>query len=104
MFILNKSIVHLDLSFNGFRKLELLVMNEGLKENHSIMGLHLLGNEVLPDSLGFVSASEEGSSVNDVSSAHVMTRISSTLDMGRLTKNQLKLHSSSNCWICEGWT
>lgn len=30
-------------------------MNEGLKENHSILGLHLIGNELGIDSLGFIS-------------------------------------------------
>lgn len=30
-------------------------MNEGLKENHTILGLHMIGNEIITDSLGFMS-------------------------------------------------
>ena len=31
-----------------------LSIGEGLKENHTILGLHMLGNEAEVDALGFV--------------------------------------------------
>jgi hypothetical protein len=82
-------------------------MNEGLKENHTILGLHLLGNEILTDSLGFMtveSGNQNPGAVNDCSTSHIISRISNTLDMGSIRKNKIGLYISSNCWICEGWT
>lgn len=71
-------------------------MNEGLEENHSILGLHLFGNsEYLTDARGFVQKKKE-SPIN----SHILSRISDDLDTG----SNKKLVASNNCWICEGWT
>lgn len=35
------------------------VLGEGLKENHSILGIHMLGNEAKVDQLGFVDPKEQ---------------------------------------------
>lgn len=50
----NKSLVHIDLSHNNFKKADCRSISEGLKENHTILGLHLMGNEVDTDSRGFM--------------------------------------------------
>jgi hypothetical protein len=105
MFLENKGLVHLDLSHNGFRKSEIEIMNEGLKENHTLLGIHMIGNEVTTDSLGFFSINEiKGESDNNCSISHILSRISPKLDMGNVRKNKLQLNCTSNCWICEGWT
>ena len=44
LFMKNSTLIHIDLSHNDFMEIELDIMNEGLKENHSILGLHMLGN------------------------------------------------------------
>jgi len=47
---LNKSITHLDLSHNNIKYNESLI--EFIKSNHSIIGLHILGNDIEIDSNG----------------------------------------------------
>ena len=41
---LNTALVHLDLSHNGITAADCLVISAGLQANHSLMGLHMLGN------------------------------------------------------------
>jgi hypothetical protein len=55
MFASNKTMIHIDLSYNGFMQDELKVMGEGLKDNHTILGLHMLGNQQTTDSLGYIT-------------------------------------------------
>jgi hypothetical protein len=50
----NESLLHLDLSQNNFSTMQLDVIAEGLKENHTILGLHMEGNSCTVDSRGFV--------------------------------------------------
>lgn len=50
----NKSLVHIDFSFNQFKFNDMKHMGEALKENHTILGIHLLGNEGYIDQQGFI--------------------------------------------------
>jgi hypothetical protein len=50
----NKSLVHVDISFWGFTLEEIFIMNEGLTENHTIWGIHWVGNAGKTDQLGFL--------------------------------------------------
>jgi hypothetical protein len=43
------------MSHNNIDSRELKIMSEGLDSNHTILGLHLTGNEGEIDSLGFIS-------------------------------------------------
>lgn len=49
----NTSIVHLDLSFNGLTTEDCEILNEGLKKNNTILGIHMLGNSRGLDAKGF---------------------------------------------------
>lgn len=40
----NKSLVHVDISHNKMSKIDVEIIAEGLKENHSILGIHMSGN------------------------------------------------------------
>jgi hypothetical protein len=55
-FFENKTLIHVDISHNNFKKYEVFTIGEGLENNHSIMGIHMIGNEGTADSLGFVNA------------------------------------------------
>eukprot|EP00347_Sterkiella_histriomuscorum_P017828 403347825 len=100
MFKLNKTLIHLDLSHNNFNKTDCLSMELGLRENHSLLGLHMLGNEMNTNSQGFIK--EDGQ--NDPSLSHIISRISPTLATGTISKAKVELKATSNCWICEGWS
>ena len=70
----NNKLIHVDLSHNQFSELDCQVMAGGLVTNHTLMGLHMLGNECDTDALGFLRASK-----SPPSSLHIMSRISRNL-------------------------
>lgn len=74
-------------------------MSDGLKENHTILGMHMLGNEKSTDTFGYITARDE-----NPAASHIMTRIKPVLDIGCVKGIKQKLQCTSNCWICEGWT
>jgi len=47
-------LVHLDLSYNHYKAQECGIIGEGLRDNHTLLGLHLVGNAADVDSDGFV--------------------------------------------------
>ena len=54
MFRENKTLLHLDFSHNSFKKQDCQIIDEGLTDNHVVLGIHMLGNELNTDSLGFL--------------------------------------------------
>jgi len=91
MFIQNKTLIHCDFSHCGFSEYECQVMNEGLKRNHTILGIHMVGNKMNIDPLGFIKAEELALSV-----MHVSPRISNSLKTGLVTGEKLYLNACSN--------
>jgi hypothetical protein len=51
----NKGILrHLDISYNSMDSLECQKFAEAIHDNHTLWGLHMMGNDCLVDSMGFV--------------------------------------------------
>lgn len=97
----NTSLIHVDISNCNFDGKDIEIMNQGLISNHNILGIHMLGNMGRTDTLGFLHKSDEV----DYALATLYTRIKPTLERGHKHNSQaMRLHASSNCWICEGWT
>ncbi|CAG9323140.1 unnamed protein product [Blepharisma stoltei] len=88
-------LFHVDLSHNGLSLNDAQVLSEGLAHNHTIMGIHMEGNQGIVDALGFVSPSK----FDKPGQAHIFTRI---LSNSRITSH-LNWRHVSNCWICERW-
>ena len=101
LFIENKSLIHLDLSHNSFNEIGIQLLYEGLLENHSILGIHLIGNNAIVDSNGFVKPIK-----NDYPSiSHIYSRLSMKLEMGaKRSKKLARVNTFNKCWICEGWS
>ncbi len=72
-FEFNKNIIHLDLSYNFFDARELSEINEGLNKNHTILGLHIDGNEGWIDSLGFIHPLDENGLISKEVEQRAMT-------------------------------
>eukprot|EP00928_Gymnodinium_smaydae_P100114 TRINITY_DN9745_c0_g1_i2.p1 TRINITY_DN9745_c0_g1~~TRINITY_DN9745_c0_g1_i2.p1 ORF type:complete len:991 (-),score=202.28 TRINITY_DN9745_c0_g1_i2:161-3133(-) len=49
-------LIHLDLSYNALQPKECEVLGRGLRSNHSLLGLHLVGNAADVDANGFVTS------------------------------------------------
>lgn len=95
----NKSIMHIDLSYCGFTREDLDVLNSGLKYNHTILGIHMIGNQGGVDSFGFLWGS-----IDPPSSSQLISTISADLKAGEIDPKDLDLQKCTNCWIWEGWT
>ena len=50
----NFTLLHLDISFNGFSDHDMIALGDGLRENHSLLGCHVEGNNCKLDTLGFI--------------------------------------------------
>lgn len=111
MLMENKTLVHIDLSHNGFKLQDCTIIAEGLKQNHTILGIHMAGNAGSIDVLGYLNPEKD----NELGLCHIFTRIDcmlnilikyiATLETGNKSNSQMKkLQAYSNCWICEGWT
>lgn len=59
-----REMKHLDISHNKIKWEVLQIFGEVIKDNHTLWGLHLLGNEGKVDSLGFVRTDEDNSYMN----------------------------------------
>lgn len=46
----NKSLIHVDISNNGIQWPEMEVIGEGLRTNHTLLGIHVNGNDAHVDS------------------------------------------------------
>lgn len=99
----NKGILrHVDLSYNSMDKNECEKFGETIKDNHTLWGLHMMGNECVLDSLGFVRTSFK----NKVQTRDILY---SPLKDGNNFLNAIhkasnaKIMSYKMCWVCEGW-
>eukprot|EP00359_Climacostomum_virens_P001679 CAMPEP_0204897674 /NCGR_PEP_ID=MMETSP1397-20131031/869_1 /ASSEMBLY_ACC=CAM_ASM_000891 /TAXON_ID=49980 /ORGANISM="Climacostomum Climacostomum virens, Strain Stock W-24" /LENGTH=860 /DNA_ID=CAMNT_0052065451 /DNA_START=87 /DNA_END=2668 /DNA_ORIENTATION=+ len=89
---IHKKLLHLDISHNNFSLSECKIIAEGLKENHTIYGIHADGNECSIDSRGFLIPMEN---MPDIEAGHFFKRI--------LSSRGLEQTRRTNCWICERW-
>ena len=94
----NSSLIHLDLSHNYFDSRELVEINKGLSENHTILGIHLGGNEGDIDAFGFIKPKKDAFKrdprdpknlnkrkivdIEDVGKMSIFTRIKPSLQQG----------------------
>jgi hypothetical protein len=98
-FAKNRSLLHLDLSYNLIKEDDCRIMAEGLMKNHHILGLHFQGNDGQLDPNGFL---KEGTKEVLFESNH--RQILKTAKGGVVKDSRaLSLQQNSNCWICEGW-
>ena len=80
MFRHNKTLIHADLSHWGFTRNECKIMNEGLKHNHILLGLHFTGNQSNVDPLGFLKPASV-----DPAASHIISRIHTGMDAGHFS-------------------
>ena len=46
----NKTLMHCDISHNMLQYLEMSIIGDGLEYNHTLLGLHVKGNDAYVDS------------------------------------------------------
>ena len=93
----NTSLTHLDLSQNQLKAQDIIAIGEGLKKNHSLLGIHITGNAGKVNAYGDLNPDTEPWPLE---SAHSMTRI-----VGPMSKVQGREQWAlrNSCWICSRW-
>ena len=100
----NLSLVHLDISHNNLSTIDCEHLSKEIKDNHSILGIHVDGNKMYIDALGFLHPLDLDDQTNHkyYSNLHLNYDFSYKYEM-RKTKidNVRKLRSLNHCWICD---
>lgn len=99
------SLIHLDISHNNIPYQDCEFLANTVKDNHTILGVHLDGNEMRINSLGFIyPMKEELKEESYYSKCHLFYNIEDNKAVYKSKiDNVRKIRNQNNCWICEGW-
>ena len=87
----NTSLKHLDLSNNYFNLEECEHMAQSILANHTILGIHMEGNDCRVDTKGFLIPDPDKRKDIESHLSH------------RLLSPKRTYYESKNCWICDRW-
>ena len=98
-------LVHLDISHNNIGYDDAVHLAQEIKSNHSIIGIHVDGNEMTIDELGFLHPSRKLNKDNDYyANSQIYYQIGKENNLIKSNVDKIrKIRSKNNCWICEGW-
>ena len=94
---------HLDLSYNSMDKAECERFGQLIHDNHSLWGLHMMGNECLVDSMGFVRTQFKNT-VQPRDILHEPVKDGNSLLVNANKPRNAKVFAYQMCWVCEGWS
>ena len=97
------SLIHLDISNNNLTYEDCDLISKEIVNNHSLFGIHLQGNQMKIDSLGFISPLKHKNE-NYFSLSHLSYNFDTDKNLISTKINNIRmLRNLNNCWICEGW-
>lgn len=109
----SNTLVHLNISNNNFNYLDCSHIAETVKQNQTILGIHVEGNQMTIDQLGFIfPISKPDRAANYYANSQITYNSLYDKEEGILIGNSLlksdipahiKIKKRNNCWICEGW-
>ena len=98
-------LLHLDISYNNLNYPDCKAISEHIKYNHTILGIHVDGNDMYTDGFGFIYPVNKSEYKEDhYAKSQIFYRISDEHPL--ISSNIIKikkLRAKNNCWICEGW-
>ena len=98
-------LVHLDISHNSINSVDCKYLSEKAKNNHDILGMHVDGNEMEINELGFLIPLDKNEK-NDkyFCESHISYGISTTYNLRKTQIDSVrKIRNKNNCWICDGF-
>ena len=101
----NIELLHLDISHNNIGYIDCAQIAIDVKNNHTILGIHVDGNDMYIDELGFIYAYEKNQyEQNHFASSQIFYRIDNENPLIKSNIiNVKKIRGKNHCWICEGW-
>ena len=91
----NRTLTHLDASYNHFTRKNTVELSKSLKTNHVLLGLHYEGNEGWVDSRGFLRCSQTNVKSNKLAMGGLCGVV-------RLSGADVRTKLPS-CWCCTSW-
>ena len=101
----NIELIHLDISHNNINYPDSKYLSEKVKSNHNILGIHLDGNEMEINELGFIIPIEKNSKGNNYfSESQISYGIDKKYPLRKTSIEAVrKIRNKNNCWICDGF-
>ena len=97
-------LIHLDISHNNINQIDSAYISEEVKSNHTILGIHVDGNEMTIDELGFiVPLTKDLRDDKSCANSQIYYKIDRENFIKTKINNIRKIRAKNNCWICEGW-
>ena len=99
------SLIHLDISYNNLNSVDCKLLSEKVKTNHEILGIHVEGNEMEIDALGFITPLEKNiKNKGYFSNTHIFYGMNINNSLRKTTiDNVRKIRNKNQCWICSGF-
>ena len=99
------SLIHLDISHNNLNYSDCKLIAEKSKSNHTILGIHLDGNSMEINCLGFINAQEKlNREKKYYADSHIYYGMNKDYTLRKTNVDLVrKIRGKNNCWICEGF-
>ena len=101
------ALIHLDISNNNINYIDCKLIAEKSKLNHSILGLHVEGNLMDINCLGFITPKEKEKKNKDTkyfAHSHINYDMNRDYALRKTKIDSLRqIRGKNNCWICEGF-
>ena len=99
------SLIHLDISHNNINYEDCKYIAEKSKLNHAILGIHVDGNAMEIDCLGFITPIEkELKDKKYYSESQIYYGLNKEYELRKTAVDTVrKIRGKNNCWICEGF-
>ena len=101
----NTELIHLDISHNNINYIDCKLLSEKVKNNHNILGIHLDGNEMEINELGFIIPIVKTNKGNKYfSESQITYGIDKNYALRKTSIEAIrKIRNKNNCWICDGF-
>jgi hypothetical protein len=98
-------LIHLDISHNNIGYNDCKHISDEIKANHLILGIHLDGNDMCIDDLGFIHPFDKNNYQSDhYASSQIYYKLERDHPLIKTNVlNVRRIRAKNNCWICEGW-
>ena len=98
------SLVHLDISHNNLNFEDCKLIAEKSKANHLILGMHVDGNSMEINCLGFITAIDKDVKNKKYSESQIYYGIDKEYELRKTAVDTVRrIRGKNNCWICEGF-
>ena len=99
------SLIHLDISHNNLNYTDCKLIAEKAKDNHQILGMHVDGNAMEINCLGFLNPiDKEDRDTKFYCESHIFYNINKEYNLRKTNVDLVrKIRGKNHCWICEGY-